>query len=314
MSEPKDKVTSEKLLVVGTDDVVSGATLVDQASDDRDLRRGLREVASGIELIFKAILAAEHWTQVLSEPRKAKRSDFVSGEVRSVGAEEAVSRVINVVGLPVEKAHQEKLTSLRKARNNLEHLGVMGNELAVRGKIGAAAHVVLEVLKLAEQAQLGEQFSNLPEELVSKLAESDSFVSERMKEVMANFPPNAQPEQCVSCGQHSVVVDGGTNCLFCGRKEGPEAAASTFLEEVLGESSYRYAKEGVRWPVYRCPECGDEALAFEQSVGFHCFACAEKFGLDDLSFCCECEEPMQRDDEGMIICEDCLGAKINRDD
>lgn len=305
-----DIITSENLLLVGTEDVIAGATAVESA-EPRDLRMGLREVASGVELVFKAILAAEHWTLVFADPKSAKRSALISGDLKTVGAEEAVARVVDIVGLGIPEAHRQALARLRAARNGLEHAGLIGNDLAIRGTVGAAAHVLLETLRLAEQKSLAPHFAALPAELVHRLSASKTFVTERMKEVCAKFPKGFAQDECLSCGQLAVLIECGTTCLFCDRKEDAEAAADTFLEEVLGECPYEVAKDGGIWPRYRCVECEVEAMVGDGHDGLRCFNCDTRFASDALVQCSRCDQMTYAEDEGLGVCDECLSAMID---
>lgn len=87
--------------------------------------------------------------------------------------------------------------------------------------------------------------------------------------------------------------------------------ATAFVENELGISSYRCGKEGCDFPVYECPECGEEQLAFDAETGkFHCFACDADFTTDDYDLCENCNKVKP---VGEAICEDCWNAAMEKD-
>lgn len=73
--------------------------------------------------------------------------------------------------------------------------------------------------------------------------------------------------------------------------------AAEFVEKELEISSYECGKHGGGFPVYECPKCGEEQLAYDADTHrYHCFACDENYTDDDLTFCERCESPMRRDE------------------
>jgi ribosomal protein S27E len=83
--------------------------------------------------------------------------------------------------------------------------------------------------------------------------------------------------------------------------------AEDFVENELGISAYTCGKEGGEFPVYECPECGEEQLAYDRESGeFHCFACDEHFAKGELSFCDRCGAVMESNEMG--ICQNCMDA------
>ena len=82
--------------------------------------------------------------------------------------------------------------------------------------------------------------------------------------------------------------------------------ANEYIENELGISEYRCVKEGGVFPVYECPECGEEQLAHDSEKGkYHCFSCDEDFTDDDISFCERCGNIMRHDPES-AICQNCV--------
>ena len=81
--------------------------------------------------------------------------------------------------------------------------------------------------------------------------------------------------------------------------------ASEFVERELGINAYKIAKDGGEFPVYTCPDCGAEQLAYDVDMHrYHCFACDANYNDDDLAFCTRCGCLMHKK-EGRLICQDC---------
>lgn len=82
--------------------------------------------------------------------------------------------------------------------------------------------------------------------------------------------------------------------------------AAEFVERELEISAYECGKEGGEFPVYECPECGVEQLAYDADTHrYHCFACDENFTDGDLAFCERCGSLMRRNGESSI-CDNCI--------
>ena len=83
-------------------------------------------------------------------------------------------------------------------------------------------------------------------------------------------------------------------------------SAKDFVENELGISEYRCDKEGGEFPVYACPECGEEQLAYNADTHrYHCFACDENYTDEDLTFCERCGSLMRQNDD-TPICQNCI--------
>ena len=82
--------------------------------------------------------------------------------------------------------------------------------------------------------------------------------------------------------------------------------ASDYVENELGISAYECGKEGGEFPVYFCPECGEEQLAYDADTHrYHCFACDQNYTEEDVTFCERCGSLMRQDGE-LSICQNCI--------
>ena len=82
--------------------------------------------------------------------------------------------------------------------------------------------------------------------------------------------------------------------------------AKDYVENELRINEYQCAKEGGEFPVYECPECGEDQLVHNVENGaYHCFVCDENYTDEDLAFCERCGTLMRRKGEP-VVCENCI--------
>ncbi len=81
--------------------------------------------------------------------------------------------------------------------------------------------------------------------------------------------------------------------------------AEEFIEKELGINGYECVKHGGEFPLYECPECGEEQLAHDAENGkFHCFHCNEDYTSETLTFCTRCGSLTSKNE--MDICKNCI--------
>ena len=83
--------------------------------------------------------------------------------------------------------------------------------------------------------------------------------------------------------------------------------ADRYVEEELGVSSYLCVKEGVEFPVYKCPCCGENQLTYNNETGaFLCFGCQRDYSVS-LTFCADCGRVKEK--STFELCNECYRAE-----
>ena len=87
-----------------------------------------------------------------------------------------------------------------------------------------------------------------------------------------------------------------------------EGKASEYVENELGISAYRCAKDGGEFPIYECPDCGEEQLVYDaDKEQFHCFSCGVTYTSEDICFCERCGTIMHKTGDAPV-CKSCYEA------
>ena len=86
--------------------------------------------------------------------------------------------------------------------------------------------------------------------------------------------------------------------------------ADDYVENELGISAYSCIKDAGEFPVYDCPECGHEQLAYDAEADkYHCFHCSEDFDGESLIHCSECHTITYKNE--MELCPNCIEHKMS---
>ena len=85
--------------------------------------------------------------------------------------------------------------------------------------------------------------------------------------------------------------------------------AVEFVERELEISAVKCAQDGDTYPIYECPDCGEEQLVYDADTHrYHCFSCDTNYNDEDLSFCSGCGSIMISNETD--LCDDCIAHKM----
>ena len=116
MSQPIDQEPFDSLVRSALDFAEKAARQIKTAP-----KYAVIHLATAIELFLKARLVKEHWALAVSRPEKASIASFRSGAFHSVGLDEAVERLRNIVGEAISRDEETCFRQLRDHRNKLVH-------------------------------------------------------------------------------------------------------------------------------------------------------------------------------------------------
>ncbi|MGY4917620.1 serine/arginine repetitive matrix protein 1 [Streptomyces sp. 900116325] len=287
----------------------------------RDVKYAVLHLQAAVEVLLKARLLAEHWTLVFADLHQATRKKLDSADFKSVTTEAAVTRLRNIVGVPIADEEQRALKNLSEDRNKLQHFGFTHDARAVEVR----AAVVLDFLIRFCDEQLVPCLKDAQEKsgaeaglrrLREGLTSINSYVHERMsrigKELKSEGVENRTIE-CPDCEELALVLrpsPAGTNlddwadvatCRFCSRVWD--------TEELLGYFNEPGWEEPSEWNT--CPQCNRWALGSQVRVlsdpakpVYFCLACA--IGFTTVVACERCERPIHTaGDPGPATCGLC---------
>jgi hypothetical protein len=300
------------------DEVASG-------NDDR-LKYAVLHLFAGIETLVKSRLAREHWALISEKVERAKRAEYSAGEMRSVGAKQALERLQNIVGLAIDPGEIAAVEAVEKLRNRTAHFALVGETPdGIRAAIGRGLHFSLTFLgdHVAPDAPGRERtaIQEFIEEVAPALGEIDELVRTRMGELQERLARDSPAVVCARCLQTAMLLPEGSSarCLFCLYAPDGEAAATEYVSDVLGESQYRIIKHGGEWPVYHCLQCSEEALVEgiqaprQRDAYWGCFACGFSGMSAMLDRCSSCGGLIETADDGFSMCTDCVSYKLSKD-
>ncbi|MHB1462502.1 MAG: hypothetical protein ACYC1M_14540 [Armatimonadota bacterium] len=306
------------LLANGLDFILSAVDHLGGDPSARDLKYATLHLMAGIELILKERLHREHWTMVFAKPEMAKLADYKTGNFQSVAFDDSIKRLTNVCTVVVSVDDQLHLRKLRDRRNRLEHFGITDSADAIKASTAKALAIVIDFIeKHLEVISFDEGDRQSLEQIRQKLNESDRFVAERWRDIKTDVDQAHDVIVCPSCEQVSLVIGENIRCRFCGYSDKPRMVLDRYVNEVLGD--WHHGDLGGIGPVITCPECEQDALVYVNLTGdmpydYMCFECKYKCQDDDLRTCQRCGEYISVDeDDGTLVCSDCMEILLNKD-
>jgi hypothetical protein len=271
----------------------------------------------GMELLLKARLESEDWTQLFNKPEQADSSKFQDGDFFSVGFDKLVQRLKDICDFEIEHQQAVILDRLRKTRNKIRHFAVTIDYAAAIALIVKTYSFAIDFIGEEFDQHLEHDLANNVAVLRSLLSEFEEFVSHRQSEIQAEIDGNRFSVflDCPVCLQKALYADGGEAiCLFCGRRRDGESIALEISDQ---HSSWMSPKDRLCSDpdVEECPECGSTACVavgrlLEMDIEFVCLYCGES---GDFEHCEECSR-LYSGENIANRCDDCFGDLMNRND
>lgn len=280
-------------------DFVLSASERANATAPGDLKYAILHLFSGVELILKARLLETDWTLVFANPDKADEQALRTGDFRSVDFEGAWRRLVERVGLKLDRQVFHRLDSLRKLRNQTQHFQVQIPISRAKALLAQAGSFVIGFLRDHLPAAMNSRVTVL-DRIHEQLRDFEQFVIERLRDIEGDIATAGTLIECPRCWQTTLVIGDYENpiCYFCGGE---------FDAEEMAEESESARAE-------RCPECEQWSAAVQLVGGndgtmiWFCFRC----GMDgEYRLCPRCNNLMA---EEAGPCSLCMEEVLAKDD
>lgn len=270
-------------------------------------------MASGIEILFKARLVREHWSQVFDDPASASATKFNLGQFQSVSAKQAIYRLKNLVGIDFDSAPAEKVFDLRNRVIHFAPSSAASARVVIASGLSFVATFLEEHLKPHLLPAALPAIEATQELINAAYGDLQDLAEKRMRELRGVLSTKPVVLECPSCFQFALVLTDDEpeppKCLFCYFSAPADECAEQYAAMILSVSRYRSMKDGDDFPVRGCLECASEALvsgvalARRPDIHHACFACSVVYEADELDQCSHCGDFMATDD--ISICGEC---------
>ncbi|MEV7478174.1 MULTISPECIES: hypothetical protein [Streptomyces] len=205
----------------------------------RKLKYAILHLDAAAEVLLKARLEIAHWSLVVGRIEKGTTyAKYKAGDFQSVGTEEALRRLRQMVEVDIPAEGDNSLTALGKLRNQLQHYGLV----ATRETIEPVAAQVLDFLI----AFLDDRLLPTLRPVDQARAENDmlhvrhglnriqGYVDTRMSRLAGELAGlEDRTVQCTRCFQDALVAGDGeapatVRCRFCRTAFTPEDISAEY--------------------------------------------------------------------------------------
>jgi len=283
------------------------------------LKYSVLHLSAGVELIMKVRLEHEHWSLLFQKLDTADYSMLEKGDFISVDSDTSIKRLEKVCRIQVDPQFITTIKKLRKLRNQIEHFSFVVREEQVKAIIVRTLYSLLNFIDdEISKTYISEEVKKKLEEIKTAAHEIEEFLKEKYNNIKKNIKIIEENGslifKCPNCSYKSVVVDDGVECYVCETESDSEEFAENYVEEIMLISKYECGTDGGDFPVYYCPDCGNESFVMDHTILKSCFCteCGTSYSLDCISFCETCSSIMINNDFGM--CSDCITYRISRYD
>lgn len=308
----------------------------DCTNRDLEIKYSLLHLSSGIELLLKSRLHREHWTYIFADMNKAKKEDLKKGSFKSVDSATIIDRLGRLCNININKDSKDAFENLRRLRNQMEHFTIKENFPSIEACIHKALNAITDfivknyndftspLIMYLKEDDANDEFglTEREDQMIKKLIECTSELKDHYDNALKIAFAKAKDEvvleelvKCPSCKEKLLKCnynDSNTcQCFFCTYKEDGEKAADEYLSSIQGLNEYTIVKDGGKYPLYECSECGKSSMV-NADEKYICFHCGTYFDEHELSFCSECGMLYLKNDDDLEICSSCMDYKLRK--
>lgn len=281
----------------------------------RNLKYVILHLQAAVEVILKTRLQGEHWSLVVKDASKTNYAKYKAGDFHSVTPDEAIRRLIDVVGIEISKEERKELDELVKSRNALQHWGHTASANAIEVR---AAKVLSFLIRFIDD----ELYDGIdPIEKLQVAWELDKIriglnkIELFTKRHLDNLEPTLTTAKglrihCPHCKNFTLILtDTVDTCYFCSQEWPLHELVDQYIGFSSGYDIHTLISEGERDPRHCCFECNQDTLVLGVVVDELsnetnlCFACVETFR--DIEYCGGCGDIAPAID-GNAWCKPCL--------
>jgi hypothetical protein len=316
---------SYPLLENGLDYMEEAVERLSGAPTSRDLKYALLHLAAAIEVLLKMRLTVEHWSLVFDKADLVSRDRYDSGDFVSVGSTEAIRRLRQVIGITISKRDEQRVMTIVKNRNRLQHFGLVDSAESIRSVSAQALDFLLTFVGRelrSDDPGPDEPVEETLERIQSKLSDIAALVAERMESLATQLASAELVLDCPRCIQPALLLDGECHCLFCLAVADPVDMAESYVELQLRSTRFETMKDGGMWPIHFCPSCGEECLV--ENIDdrsdlsgssphditrryWACFSEGAGWNYGEIGPCMRCGQVTDTGgDGGSLVCSDCI--------
>lgn len=331
---------NETMLENGLDFILDAAkqlALAEETKDDsaraRAIKYSLLHLLAGTELVMKARLYIENWTYIFADMNNADRKKLVDGSLKTVDYSKCVDRLKRLCDIEFSKDDEDSFENLRKRRNCVEHFKVTDDIRAMEAVINNALSATMTFLEKCNEEFTSPSIVDFRSDDIKEMTETENSLMGEITRCVAQLNKHYEDAvklateladkqgaclederlECPSCGEKLLVPDGGRcHCYLCGYEADGEEAARQYLADVKNLDEYRIVKYGSTYPLYTCPECGEQSFV---NVGdkYECFSCRMNYPVEEIKFCSDCGEVYVNNNDELEICPDCISYRMEKD-
>lgn len=271
---------------------------------------------TALELFLKARLLREHWTLILTKPEQGNLTKFRSGDFHSVGLDEAVKRLDDILQETLSPDEIKCFRDLKNHRNRMVHFfhaGTVQNQPEIEAIVSLQCRGWHYLYTLLTQ-QWSKIFSKYQKEIESSakaMLQHRRFLQTRFTDLNSEITKRQTAgtafHECPSCGFVALEEDTTHSpalsfaCLVC-----------------------HFSTNGI---VLTCPNCSENVLLIQEPWQ-HCHKCNHEFTSDEVkkflfdphtvtkdnmfeafeASCGECQSHLSviRSENGKWVCSNCF--------
>lgn len=275
---------------------------------------------SGIELLFKARLANEHWSLIAINTDKVNKKDFDQGRFNSVGLETANKRLNNLCneGLDTKSIQYGAFNALREHRNRIIHFhhdisSPADDKRSAKEEMFRCWYYMSQLIH-KNWSELFNSYTNEISYFKNRILEVQDYLQLKFAEIkpqIENWNGGQKfVENCPNCKLRSLCCDNLNSILIAGECKVCEITLFPFHEhECSCGEKIKITIGGVEV----CENCGSKHDLSEIISNMQQFT--KPGEVDESSgVCCECEsETLVLTEDNKWLCSKCCAEFTNEE-